>query len=60
MVSGLGEGAHGVVKRPAEDLGVEVDGVAAVVAFGPAPVAFLDDEAGKVGHHCDCTAGLRA
>ena len=42
MASGFGEGAHGVVKRPLEDLGVEVDGVAALVPFGPAPVAFLD------------------
>ena len=48
--SGLGEGAHGVVKRQVEDLGAEVDGVAALVPFWPAPVAFLDDEAGKSGH----------
>ena len=44
MASGLGEGAHGVVKRPLEDLRMEVDRVAAEVAFGPAPVACLDDE----------------
>ena len=35
----------------AEDLDVEVDGVAGQVAFGPAPVAVFDDEAGIGGQN---------
>ena len=35
----------------AENLDVEVDGVAGEVAFGPAPVAVVDDEAGIGGHN---------
>ena len=38
--------AHGVVEGQAEDLDVEVDGIASEVAFGPAPVTVFDDEAG--------------
>ena len=34
-----GNQAHGVVERQAEDLDVEVDGIAGEVAFGPAPVS---------------------
>jgi len=57
VASGPGEGAHGVVKRPPEDLRVAVDGVAAkadalvaaLVPLGPALVAFFDDEAGEIG-----------
>ena len=57
-MSGLGEGAHGVVKRPPEDLGVEVDGVAALIPLGPAPIAFLDNESGEIGHAAIATALL--
>ena len=35
----------------AEDLDVEVDGVAGEVAFGPAPVTVFDDEAGIGGQN---------
>ena len=35
----------------AEDLDVEVDGVAGELAFGPAPVAVFDDEAGIGGQN---------
>ena len=38
--------AHGVVEGQAEDLDVEVNGVAGEIAFGPAPVTVFDDEAG--------------
>jgi len=41
-----GDLAHGVVEGQAEDLDVEVNGVAGEVAFGPAPVAVFDDETG--------------
>jgi hypothetical protein len=41
--------AHGVVEGKAENLDMEVNGVAGEVAFGPAPVSVLDDEAGKGG-----------
>ena len=41
--------AHGVVEGQAEDLDMEVNGVAGEVAFGPAPVGVLDDEAGIGG-----------
>lgn len=40
-----GDLAHCVVEGQAEDLDVEVDGVAGEVAFGPAPITVLDDEA---------------
>jgi len=40
-----GDLAHGVVEGHAEDLEVEVNGVAGEVAFGPAPVTVFDDEA---------------
>ena len=43
--------AHGVVKGQAEDLDVEVNGVAGEVAFGPAPVGVFDDETGKGGQN---------
>jgi hypothetical protein len=33
--------AHGVVEGQAEDMGLEVDGVACAIAFGPTPVAVL-------------------
>jgi len=38
------------VEREAEHLHEEVDGVAGLVAFRPAPVAVFDDEAGEGGH----------
>lgn len=41
--SHAGDLAHGVVEGKAEDLEVEVDGVAGEVAFGPAPVAVFED-----------------
>lgn len=44
-----GDVAHGVVEGQAKDLDVEVNGVAGQIAFGPAPVAVLDDEAGIGG-----------
>ena len=40
---------HGLLEGQAQDLGVEVDGVAGEIALRPAPVAVLDDEAGKGG-----------
>ena len=42
---------HGVVEREAEDLDVEVDGVAGQVSCGPAPVGVFDDEAGIGGQN---------
>ncbi len=39
-----GDLAHGVVERQAEDLDVEVNGVAGQIAFGPAPIAVFDFE----------------
>lgn len=36
--------AHGVVEGQAEDLDVEVNGVAGQISLGPAPVAVFDDE----------------
>ncbi len=36
--------AHGVVEGQAENLDVEVNGVARQIAFGPATVAVFDDE----------------
>lgn len=44
-----GDPAHGVVERQAEDLDVEVNGVAGQIALRPAPVAFFDDETGEGG-----------
>ncbi len=44
-----GDLAHGVVEGQAEDLDVEVNGVAGQIAFRPAPVAVFDDEAGIGG-----------
>ena len=41
--SHVGDQAHGVVEGLAEDLEVEVDGVAGEVAFGPASVAVFED-----------------
>ena len=51
--AGLGAGdlAHGIVEGQAEDLDVEVNGVASEVAFGPAPVGVFDDEAGIGGQN---------
>ena len=43
--------AHGVMEGQAEDLDVEVNGVAGEIAFGPAPVAVFDDEAGIGGQN---------
>ena len=41
-----------------EHLDVEVDGVAALISFGPAPIAFFYDETGEVGHQVVATSGL--
>ena len=38
------------MERKGEYLYEEVDGVAGLVAFGPAPVAVFDDETGEGGH----------
>ena len=46
-----GDLAHGVVEGQAEDLDMEVNGVAGEVALRPAPVAVFDDEAGKGGQN---------
>ena len=43
--------AHGVVEGQAEDLDVEVNGIAGQIAFGPAPVAVFDDESGIGGQN---------
>ena len=40
---------HGLLEGQTQDLGMEVDGVASEVTLRPAPVAVLDDEAGKGG-----------
>ena len=37
---------HGIVEGQAEDLDMEVNGVAGQIALRPAPVAVLDDETG--------------
>ena len=44
-----GEVSHGVVEGQAEDLDMEVDGVASQVTLWPAPVAVFDDETGIGG-----------
>ena len=49
--SSAGDLAHGVVEAHPEDLREEVDGVAGLVAFGPAPVAVFDDESGMGGQN---------
>ena len=46
-----GDLAHGVVERQAEDLDVEVNGVAGEIPFRPAPVAVFDDETGIGGQN---------
>ena len=46
VVLDAGDLAHGIVEGQAENLDVEVNGVAGQVAFGPAPVAVFDDETG--------------
>lgn len=43
--------AHGVVEGQAEDLDVEVNGIAGKIAFRPAPVAVFDDETGIGGQN---------
>ena len=43
--------AHGVVEGLAEDLDMEVDGVASEMAFWPAPVAVFYDETGISGQN---------
>ncbi|HEV2327544.1 MAG TPA: hypothetical protein VGY56_02010 [Verrucomicrobiae bacterium] len=43
--------AHGIVEGQAEDLDVEVDGVAGQVVFWPAPVGVFDDETWKGGQN---------
>ena len=44
-----GDLAHRAVEVHSQNLNKEVDGIASQVALGPAPIAFLDDEAGKGG-----------
>jgi len=46
-----GDLAHGVVEGQAEDLDVEVNGVARQISFGPAPVGVFDEEAGIGGQN---------
>ena len=41
-----------------EHLDVEVDGVAALISFGPAPITFFYDETGEVGHQKVASSGL--
>jgi len=41
-----------------EHLDVEVDGVAALISFGPAPITFFHDETGEVGHQTVASSGL--
>ena len=53
-----GEFSHGGVEAQAEDLDEEVDGVAALIPFGPAPVAVFDDETGEGGHEEVVAAGF--
>ena len=47
----MGDEPHGVVEGEAEDLDVEVNGVAGEVALRPEPVAVFDDEAGIGGQN---------
>lgn len=53
-----GEFAHGGVEGEAEDLDEEVDGVAGLVSFGPAPIRVLRDEAGEGGHRKVAATGF--
>ena len=46
---GRSDFAHGLMEGKTQDLNKEVDSIASQVALGPAPVVFLDDEAGKGG-----------
>ena len=46
-----GDLAHGLVEGVAQHLDMEVNGVAGEVAFGPAPIAVFDDEAGIGGQN---------
>ena len=46
-----GDLTHGVVEGEAEDLDVEVNGVAGEVTLRPAPVAVFDDETGIGGQN---------
>ena len=41
--------AHGVVEGQAEDLGIEVDGIAGQIALGPTPIGVFDDQTGIGG-----------
>ena len=50
-ILGLGDVVHGVVEGEAEDLDVEVNGIAGEVALRPAPVTVFDDEAGIGGQN---------
>ena len=49
VILAAGDLAHSVVEGQAEDLDVEVNGVASEVAFRPAPVTVFDDETGIGG-----------
>ena len=56
-----GDVAHGVVEGQAEDLDVEVNGIAGQMALGPAPVAVFDDETGVGGQRVGgCVVGAAA
>ena len=50
-----GELAHGLMEAQAQDLRAEVDRVTLQIAFGPAPVNSLDDEA-RVGAQLEVAA----
>ena len=51
VVLGAGDQAHGIMEGQADNLDVEVNGVAGEVAFGPAPVNVFGDEAGIGGQN---------
>jgi hypothetical protein len=48
---GAGDLAHGIVEGMAEDLDVEVNGIAGEIPFWPAPVTVFDDETGIGGQN---------
>jgi len=48
---GAGDLAHGIVEGQAEDLDMEVNGIASEVAFGPAPIGVFYDESGIGGQN---------
>jgi hypothetical protein len=49
VVLGWSDVAHGVVEGEAQDLDVEVNGIAGELAFGPTPVTVFEDQTGIGG-----------